>query len=127
MAYSEIQIFSPADYMIPYQKGRSDRNGFFAFKPDVPGVWSFSAADGQGHLSRGEVEITAGQLAGNPVAIDDSPSPQARPQSSLAKGGASAEGPDPLKIILRLSLISTLALTLLWRKALGGNKPAASQ
>ena len=127
MAYSEIQIFSPADDKIPYQKGRSDRNGFFAFKPDAPGVWSFSAADGQGHLSRGEVAITAGQLAGRPAAPGDSPSAQARPQSSLAKGGASAEGLDPLKIILGLSLISNLALIFLWRKASGGNKPAAFQ
>ncbi|MDR1921624.1 MAG: hypothetical protein LBS31_07785, partial [Candidatus Adiutrix sp.] len=47
MAYSEVQIFSPAEARIPHQKGRSDRNGLFVFKPDVPGMWSFSAADGQ--------------------------------------------------------------------------------
>ncbi|MDR1921671.1 MAG: hypothetical protein LBS31_08025 [Candidatus Adiutrix sp.] len=127
MAYSEVQIFSPAEAGIPHQKGRSDRNGFFVFKPDVPGIWSFSAADGQGHLSQGEVEVAADQLnpenvSAPPGAAVSSRSDLARPEVPLARGGASAEGPDPLKIALGLSLIANLAFIVLWRKALGKNK-----
>ena len=119
MAYSEVQIFSPADANIPYQKGRSDQNGFFAFKPDQPGVWSFSANDGQGHLSPGEVQISAGQLNQN---LGSDESGQNQSELPLARGGASAEGPEPLKIILGLSLIANLALIFLWRKKPGNNK-----
>lgn len=106
--YAEVEIFSPADSKIPYQKGRSDKNGFFAFRPDAAGLWSFSAADGQGHLSRGEVEVTAEQLNHAPIA------------TPLAQGGASADGVDPLKIILGLSLLANLALFFL-RKRKKGN------
>lgn len=130
MAYSEVQIFSPTETKIPHQKGRSDRNGFFVFRPDAPGAWTFSAADGQGHLSQGEIEVTAGQLnpdAGSSGAAPAASPEAAQPEPQLAKGGASAEGPDPLKIILGISLIVNLGLIFMWRKALRSkeNRPAA--
>ena len=100
MLYCEVQVFSPADPKIPYQKGRSDRNGFFSFKPDRPGLWSFSASDAEGHQSTGEVEITDEQLRMASV-------PEKAPP---AKGGASADGVDPIKVALGLSVIANLGL-----------------
>ncbi len=100
MLYCEVRIFSPADPKIPYQKGRSDRNGFFSFKPDSPGLWSFSASDAEGHQSAGEVEVTAEQLR-----MDSAPE-----NAPPAKGGAPADGADPIKIALGLSVIANLGL-----------------
>lgn len=37
-SYSRYEIFGPAD-KIPYQKGRTDRNGFVSFLPDRKGKW----------------------------------------------------------------------------------------
>jgi nickel transport protein len=49
LAYTEYQVFSPADPKIPYQKGRTDRVGYLAFVPDAPGKWRVTIADATGH------------------------------------------------------------------------------
>jgi nickel transport protein len=49
LAYTEYQIFSPADPRIPYQKGRTDRSGYLAFVPDAPGAWRVRVTDNTGH------------------------------------------------------------------------------
>lgn len=49
LAYTEYQVFSPADAKIPYQKGRTDRAGYVAFVPDVSGGWRVRIADATGH------------------------------------------------------------------------------
>ncbi len=37
-SYSSYEIFGPGD-RIPYQKGRTDKNGFVSFLPDRKGKW----------------------------------------------------------------------------------------
>jgi len=49
LAYTEYQVFSPADPRIPYQKGRTDRSGYLAFVPDAPGAWRVKVTDSTGH------------------------------------------------------------------------------
>ena len=49
LAYTEYQVFSPADPRIPHQKGRTDRSGYLAFVPDAPGPWRVKVADTTGH------------------------------------------------------------------------------
>jgi len=49
LAYTEYQVFSPADPRIPYQKGRTDRSGYLAFVPDVPGAWRVKVTESTGH------------------------------------------------------------------------------
>jgi nickel transport protein len=61
LAYTEYQVFSPADAKIPYQKGRTDRVGYLAFVPDVPGKWRVTISDATGHGL--EVEVEAGAPA----------------------------------------------------------------
>ena len=49
LAYVQAEVFSPADEKIPYWKGRTDRNGWLAFVPDVPGKWRVRIMDTTGH------------------------------------------------------------------------------
>lgn len=49
MANAEAEVYSPADPGTPHWKGRTDRNGFVAFVPDVPGKWRVRVVDSTGH------------------------------------------------------------------------------
>ncbi len=48
MSYSETEIKS-SDSQLPFQKGRTDRNGCMMFKPDRTGKWQVVVNDGMGH------------------------------------------------------------------------------
>jgi nickel transport protein len=65
MAYTEYQLWSPADPKIPYQKGRTDRGGYVAFVPDSPGLWHLKIADATGHGL--DTTIDVGALAPMPT------------------------------------------------------------
>lgn len=56
MSYAEVKIFGP-DSEIPFQKGRTDRNGRFMFRPDQKGRWRIIVSDGMGHRLALEREI----------------------------------------------------------------------
>ena len=49
LAYTQYEVYSPADPKIPHQKGRTDRNGWLAFVPDAPGKWRVKVIDTTGH------------------------------------------------------------------------------
>lgn len=55
MSYSEIQIYGPTDSDVEYQNGRTDRNGYFAFYPNAPGVWLVTATDEKGHSASAQI------------------------------------------------------------------------
>jgi nickel transport protein len=59
LAYTEYQLFSPTDPKIPFQKGRTDREGFVAFVPNVPGPWRLVLTDPTGHGLDLTVDATA--------------------------------------------------------------------
>jgi len=59
LAYVQAEVFSPADGRIPYWKGRTDRNGWLAFVPDVPGAWRVRIVDSTGHGLDTTVEVAA--------------------------------------------------------------------
>ena len=48
MTYASIEIFDSED-KLPFQSGRTDRNGRFLFYPDKMGDWKVVVADGMGH------------------------------------------------------------------------------
>lgn len=69
LAYVEAEVFSPADARIPHWKGRTDRNGFVSFVPDVPGKWRLRVVDSTGHGLDTVVEVPApGAAAGEAAA-----------------------------------------------------------
>ncbi|MEI6223862.1 MAG: hypothetical protein WCS72_03855, partial [Deltaproteobacteria bacterium] len=59
LAYVQAEVFSPADPKIPYWKGRTDRKGWLAFVPDVPGNWRVRIVDATGHGLETHVEVGA--------------------------------------------------------------------
>lgn len=67
LAYTEFQIYSPADPTIPHQKGRTDREGYVAFVPNVPGRWRVVVTDTTGHGLDIQVD-TAAAVTDKPVA-----------------------------------------------------------
>jgi len=67
LAYVPAEVFSPADGKIPYWKGRTDRNGWLAFVPDVPGQWRIRIVDSTGHGLDTQVDVAApGAAPGDP-------------------------------------------------------------
>ncbi len=63
LAYCAYEVFSPADPAIPHQKGRTDRVGWLAFVPDVPGRWRVKIVDPSGHGLDVGIEVGASDLA----------------------------------------------------------------
>ena len=68
LAYCEYQVFSPADARLPYQKGRTDRNGWLAFVPDVAGKWRVKIVDATGHGLDTEIDADPAASAAGPSA-----------------------------------------------------------
>jgi nickel transport protein len=64
LAYVQAEVFSPADASIPYWKGRTDRNGWLAFVPDVPGPWRVRIVDSTGHGLDTRVEVASPGASG---------------------------------------------------------------
>ena len=76
LAYTQYEIYSPADPRIPYQTGRTDRSGWLSFVPDVPGKWRVKVIDDTGHGLDLEVDAAASATAAT--------SPGAAPASTAA-------------------------------------------
>jgi hypothetical protein len=127
MPYAEVSVFAPGETEVPYQKGRTDKNGYFVIRPDSPGDWGFKVDDGQGHLAQGEVPYAPPAQApsaagpGGAPATEGAAKPEPRPP--VRSGGSSVKAES---VALGLSLILNLFLGLtLWRgrkKAAGGAK-----
>lgn len=65
LADLQAEVFSPADGKVPYWKGHTDRNGWLAFVPDVPGKWRVRIVDSTGHGLDTTVEVAAQGAAGS--------------------------------------------------------------
>jgi nickel transport protein len=79
LAYVQAEVFSPRDAAIPHWKGRTDRNGWLAFVPDVPGAWRVRIVDASGHGLDTTVDVPS--LPGADVAAGAAAAP---PSSTLA-------------------------------------------
>lgn len=129
MSYSDVRIFSPENPDIEYQKAKTDRNGVFAFQPNVPGVWKFETSDGQGHLAAGQIEIAAPtvpspEATGTTVSSDAAPLNPPPAQTPLARSGDGTS--KVIKYILGLSIILNLALILFIAGKLKRKEPKVS-
>ena len=56
MADASVEVFGPGDDTT-FQRGRTDRQGRFAFFPDRPGKWKVVINDGAGHALTAKVSV----------------------------------------------------------------------
>jgi len=56
-SFCEALVFAPGNTKNVFQKGRTDKNGFFAFVPDKPGDWTVKMNDGMGHAINASVTV----------------------------------------------------------------------
>ncbi len=80
MSYARVEIWSP-DSKIRFQLGRTDRNGKFAFVPDLSGTWKVKVSDGLGHALALKVRVDRKVLEG--LTSVEQPSPASPTQSLL--------------------------------------------
>jgi nickel transport protein len=64
LADAQAEIYSPADRQVPAWTGRTDRHGWVAFVPDVPGPWAVRIFDASGHGTIALVDVPAPGEAG---------------------------------------------------------------
>ena len=86
MAGAPYQVFSPADPRIPWQEGRTDRGGWLAFVPDVPGSWRVKVIDDTGHGI--DLRVEAGGVLAAPAPAGSGAAFLLRPLLGLAVIGA---------------------------------------
>jgi nickel transport protein len=99
MRYAEVLVFSPENKNVEYQNGRTDRNGRFAFCPEMPGKWLIKVNDGMGHAVRAEVSVDFPETESEAIkGLADKDTPAARGTSKW------------IKVILGLSIVLNLFL-----------------
>ena len=56
--YSEFEVYAPNSGDLPYQTGRTDKNGFVSFIPDRQGIWKVKVLGESAHGYHGvSVEV----------------------------------------------------------------------
>ena len=60
MNYAKVSVAAPGAEL-PFQLGRTDKNGRFCFLPDATGEWKVLVSDGMGHAL--ELRVTVGGVA----------------------------------------------------------------
>ena len=58
LSYAEFEIYAPRDPAIPFQKGRTDRDGYLSFVPNADGTWRIKVIDESGHGLDVGVEVS---------------------------------------------------------------------
>ena len=116
MSYARVEIYAP-DSKIKFQVGRTDRNGRFAFVPDVSGEWRLAVLDGLGHRLSLNVKVTPELLAHYTTtkpAVPPSAAPIYVPKSRV--------GATLLGLLLIGGLFGWLKEILAWRRSRNGQK-----
>ncbi len=55
-----VTVFGHGNEESPYQAGKTDESGFFAFVPDITGEWIFIVDDQQGHMKKVTITVNDG-------------------------------------------------------------------
>ena len=92
MSYARVEIWAPHS-KIRFQLGRTDRNGKFAFVPDLSGKWRIKISDGLGHCLNLRIPISLENLD-----TIDRPAPNPSPSTPLRMS-------KKLKVVLGILMI----------------------
>ncbi len=98
MSYGSVEIIAP-DSKLLFQSGRTDRNGWFCFLPDIPGDWQLDTSDAMGHKLR----LTS--------TVDENMIPSAGDETGINSGGL---GVRSIRIVDGLAVIFGSAGILAW-------------
>jgi nickel transport protein len=114
VAETSYEVYSPASPAAPWQTGRTDRSGWLAFVPEVPGRWRVRVIDPTGHGLDVVVEVA-------PPAAPPAGAASTDPTTSGPDGGREAVGSSAafvLRPLLGLAVVGVVfaALLLAWRK-----------
>jgi len=101
LASGDIRIMAPAGEE-PYQTGKTDPNGVFAFRPDAAGIWQIEVDDGMGHHGGHEITLDASFFEGA-AATPETPAGE-------EAGDATGSGPPWTQVILGVVLILGLTV-----------------
>lgn len=112
LAYVPAEVYSPADPGIPHWKGRTDRNGWVAFVPDVAGRWRVRIVEAGGHGLDTEVEVAS------PAGGAAAPGGGAAPQGGAAAPSWPGAAAFLLRPVVGVALVAAIfgALYLLRRR-----------
>jgi nickel transport protein len=97
-AFAAATVFGPDASESPYQSGRADASGRFAFLPDRAGEWTVIIDDEMGHRRRAAITIDADFLAGKETAA-------AKPEIAVEQPEPPAGLSNALKLLIGLCLI----------------------
>ncbi|HEX9052723.1 MAG TPA: hypothetical protein VF841_19510 [Anaeromyxobacter sp.] len=89
LAGATYVVQSPRGGDAPFAEGRTDRHGWVAFTPDVPGRWTVRIADATGHGKTVEVDVPS--VATPAAAPAPPPGAAAAPTIQLSPQGGSGE------------------------------------
>ncbi len=116
MSYARVEIHAP-DSKIKFQVGRTDRNGRFAFVPDVPGQWRLAVLDGLGHRLSLNVKVTPELLAPHTTT-----KPAVLPPAAPLYVPKSRVGATLLGLLLIGGIFGWLKEILVWHRSRKGQK-----
>lgn len=85
MSYARVDISAPGA-KLPFQCGRTDRNGRFAFFPDTLGVWKVVVDDEVGHRLEINIPVNAALRVGNTTQGAQTPAPYLPKYASILIG-----------------------------------------
>jgi nickel transport protein len=111
MSHARVIITAPNSEK-PFQTGKTDKNGRFAFCPDTPGPWRVVVDDETGHRLNLKMDVDEDRIAGR-----TQPSGLA-PSSPLDRGA---------KAFFGVSLILFIAGGLLWWRGQKAGRATAKQ
>ena len=98
---ASVEIFSPGNEEA-FQKGHTDKQGFFTFRPNDSGTWKVTVDDGMGHFDQVTVNVSGKFF------IDEEPTKEEEPtvvDDDKPEETKQAEIPLVYRIIFGLSII----------------------
>jgi len=113
-----VMIYAP-DETQPYQTGRTDKAGYFAFMPNAVGDWAFAIDDERGHKDRLLISIDQGFFNGDDQIVGEADA-DLRPEeveNQLTEVVQEKNIPNVYRVIFGLAIIFGITGTLYGIKA----------
>ncbi len=113
-----VMIYAP-DETQPYQTGRTDKAGYFAFMPNAVGDWAFAIDDERGHKDRLVISIDQGFFNGDDQIVGEADA-DLRPEeveNQLTEVVQEKNIPNVYRVIFGLAIIFGITGTLYGIKA----------